>query len=72
MTMFADAGSRRFSLNALLSALRLPDDLLGLGAGLRAYEEFQALGSLDDGELAARGLTRADVNREILKAMRAA
>ena len=62
----------RFSLNTVLSSLRLPQDPFGLAAGLRAHEEFQALANLRDDELAARGLTRADVNSEILKAMRAA
>lgn len=61
-----------FSFASLLSALTLPKDPFGLAAGLRAHEEFQALGDLRDDELAARGLSRDDVNARILKAMRAA
>lgn len=63
--------SRHFSVASLLALFELPKDPLGLMAGLRAHEEFEALANLRDDELAARGLSRADINREILKAMRA-
>lgn len=64
--------SARFSLGSLLAALRIPQDPFGLAAGLRAHEEFQALADLRDDELAARGMTRAEITAQILRAMRAA
>jgi hypothetical protein len=41
--------------------LRLPRDPLGLIAGFRGYLAFRDLSALSDADLAARGLTRADI-----------
>lgn len=43
----------------------------GLAMGWRGYEAFSRLDALTDGELAARGLRRADLPRLALAAMRA-
>ncbi|MBD3763431.1 MAG: hypothetical protein IE927_01470 [Rhodobacterales bacterium] len=44
------------------AATRAPEhDVLGLRAGWRAYTVWRDLSELTDGQLAARGLTRADI-----------
>jgi uncharacterized protein YjiS (DUF1127 family) len=47
-------------------------DPLGLIAGWRAFRTYEALASLDDRELAARGLTRGDVPQRTLAELRRA
>ena len=46
-------------------------DPFGFIAGWRAFTAFNDLNALSDGELKARGLTRADLPRVALAAMRA-
>lgn len=47
-------------------------DLLGLQAGWRAYRRFEALASLSDGQLAAKGLTRDDLPQAALSELKRA
>jgi hypothetical protein len=49
--------------------LRLPRDPLGLIAGFRGYLAYRDLSALSDADLAARGLTRADIPTKALAAI---
>ena len=55
-------------LATLLRSFRLGSDPLGLTAGWRAYRAYTRLDAQSDADLAARGLTRADLPRRAFDA----